>query len=238
MHILKPDMTRRHLLIAGTSALIFPQAANANPLLLIKFIFGLGARRAVIGAAARAATRSVTRRGVARAGAGGAVAGGSTGTARAAGAGTMARGAIPRSRRRRKDANPREAKWTKDFIEMGLENLVTSALERRPSAGVPGYPLPDNSVVYRSEDNSSHSIKVQVTNTRTKRENLLMELYLYDIDAGLVEKKLASPVAVIGAQTTWEFDIFLGRLNKPGRKVLCVGQGKYKRRISEVFYVV
>lgn len=85
------------------------------------------------------------------------------------------------------NAPERERKWTNEFVQMGLEELVFQSLDIQPAEAGEDIRIPDGAPVYKIDDQESTQLEIEVENRSDELQVAEITLYLYDIDAGLVD---------------------------------------------------
>jgi len=201
----------------------FPHMVQGNPFVLfLRFLFGMAVR-----SGARSGLRLLGRGMIGRSGRSRLIARNGREVTR-----TTSQAAMIAT------APEQERKWTKEFIETGLEEMIFQTLDI-PSLGTDeDIEIPDGAPVYEIENQQSARLAIEVENRSSKLQIAEITLYLYDIDAGLVDTKYPYIFASIEANTLQRFDIDLRPLKYQGRKTICVKQTGFEGRISPLIYVV
>lgn len=197
-------------------------AAQANPFLFIlRLAFGIGGRAVARSTARRLGSRALGR------GSGGRVTG-------------RQGGKVVRTRSRGvalKNSNRKERRWTQQFVKSGLEELLFNSLGDKVFAEETTARVPAGSVVFEVSSSEDAFVDISVTNTVTNNHELTLEMYIFDIDAGVVDRKLGRVYVAMEALSTEKFRVFIGQFEHTGRKSLVVnGLGVFHN--SEIFFVV
>lgn len=211
-------------LMTAATALAFPMLpknrAHANPLFMfvLRFLFGQAFRRG----ATRLLSRNLLGRGGSR-------------------VLSVQRGRAIRSASRAElleNASHRERRWTGQFIASGLEEVVWQAITVEPASANEEIEIPANAPVYKISESKNAVVEIFVKNISNIDSVIDITMYLYDIDAGIVDQKYPYISAFVRANTNQRFNVSLHPLNHTGRKVLCVEQKQVDGRVSDIIYVL
>ena len=217
----------RRLLLVGiplwSIMILSPRLSSGNPLVLIlRFAFGASLR-----AGARSVPRILGRRMIGRGGRSRLI--GRNGNR---GVRTSSQAAMFAT------APGNEKNWTREFVRMGFEELVFQSLDIEPASAGRDIRIPDDAPVYEISDHEAAYIEIEVANRSEELQAVAIALYLYDIDAGLVDTKYAHIFATVRANSTQKFKIDLKPLKYRGRKTIFVKQEGFEGRVSPVIYFV
>lgn len=131
-----------------------------------------------------------------------------------------------------------EQKWTQEFVQMGLEELVFSVLDIETAEANEDIRIPKNAPVYELDNQDSSFIEIEVENRLNELQVAEITLYLFDVDAGLVDTRYPFIFASVKAMGTQKYKVDLKPLKYQGRKVIVVKQEGFEGRISPVIYFV
>ncbi|HEY9079023.1 hypothetical protein [Magnetovibrio sp.] len=219
-------ISRRRFLVGfpvSLGTMLFSRLSRGNPLFLfLRFFFGAALR-----GGARSGLRMLGRRMIGR--------GGRSRLIRRSGnqgVRSTSRAAMIAS------APEKEKKWTNEFVKMGLEELVLQSLDIVPAVADEDIEIPDGAPVYEIHDHQSAQMEIEVENKSNELQAVAITLYLYDIDAGLVDTKYPHIFASVQANRTQKFKIDLKPLKYQGRKVICVKQDGFEGRVSPMIYFI
>ncbi|RVU38947.1 hypothetical protein EOI86_06695 [Hwanghaeella grinnelliae] len=133
-------------------------------------------------------------------------------------------------------ASRRVQEWTADFITMGLEELVFGTINVPPMSDDGRVEVPDDAPVFK-RGRSNTRIPIKIVNKSDVWQQPDVTVYLFDIDSGIVEKKPPKLALSLAPRGSMEVKVNLGTLKHKGRKVLCVEQDGFDRRVSQIIYV-
>jgi hypothetical protein len=210
------------LVVAPGVLILDSPTTQANPFLFIlRFAFGIGSRAAARSAARRLGSRSLGR------------GSGSRATGRQG-------GQVVRTRSRAaalKKASGKEKQWTQQFVKMGLEELLFNSLGNKAFAEETTAQVPAGSIVFDVASREDAFVEISITNTATNSHELALEMYIFDVDAGVVDRKLGRVYVAMEAQSSEKFRVFIGKFDYTGRKSLVVNGDRLFQN-SEIFFVI
>lgn len=219
-------IARRRVLLSFTawlSGFALTKQTRANPILLfLRFLFSVGVR-----AGARSGLRALGRQSVGR-----------SGSSRIIGRSGRR---FVRSRSHKEamqSASKKEQGWTREFVEQGLEEIVFEAISGEISLSDDEIEISSDAPIYDVGNVAKSYVKIEVSNPSNSLQSVNITLYLYDVDAGLVDQKYKGLAAILGARSTETFKVDLNPLDHRGRKVLCIAQEGFQVRVSPIIYVV
>lgn len=135
-------------------------------------------------------------------------------------------------------ASPRERRWTKEFLSVGLEELVMSGLDATILGEGNRIAIPEDAPVYDLNNEPLPEVDILIKNRSDSIYTTSITAYLYDIDAGIVEEKFLPLIATVRSNSTRRFSLELDRLKYTGRKVLVVKQPQVRGQVSPLIYVI